>query len=379
LLADQRQDEVRYRMLDTIREYAREELLASGELPALQRRHADYFARMTLDLGLVRRDQDARDQRLTREMANIRAALHWAIAAKELAVGQRLATPLGRYWYSHGALDEGGRWLRALLALDAQAGDRAIEPRAKVWTLYSLILITLDQHDFAQAEALAHEGLALARQVGDGAGVGNMLTELGHVAEARGDLDAALALFEEGLATFRASGQDGAMGRTLSSLGAVQRARGDYAQARSYLEEALAWTRERNFSWAVASGLVDLGHVACEQGDGARALALYHESLGYYQTTPNPASLAWCLEGVVVARALTDPTKSPPTIARFSGAIAGLRQRAGVAPALDWPPFTRTQAATRATLGANAFAAAEQAGAALSVERMIAEALAASG
>ncbi len=378
LLVDQRQDEAHYRMLDTIREYAREELRASGELPALQRRHAEYFARMTMDLGFVQRNQDARDRRLTHEMPNIRAALQWTIEANEPALGLRLATPLGRYWYSHGAFDEGGRWLRALLALDAQAGDRAVTPRARVWALYSLILIALDQHDFDQAEALGREGLTLARAVGDGAGVGNMLTELGHVAEARGDLDAALALFEEGLASFRASSQDGAVGRTLSSLGNLQRTRGDYAEAQRYLEESLAWARARNFSWAAASGLVSLGHVACEQGEGARALALYHESLEYYQTTPNPATLAWCLEGVVVAISMIRPTESPPTIARFAGAIVGLRQRAGVAPAPDWPPFTRALVATQQTLGPEAYVAAHQAGTALTPERIVAEALAVS-
>ncbi len=381
LLADQRPEGSRFWMLETIRDYAWEELRASGEASALQRRHADYYARLAGELGFVRPGQDARDQRLTQEMANIRAALGWTLEANQPAVGLRLATPLGRLWYSHGAFDEGGRWLRALLALDAQAGERAVEPHARVWALYSLILITLDQHDFDQAEALAREGLALARSRDDETGIGNMLTELGHVAEARGDLYAALALFEEGLASFRASGHEGAMGRTLSSLGNVKRALGDYEQAQRYLEHALTWTRSRNFSWAVASNLVSLGHVACEQGDGARALALYHESLGYYQTTPNPTSLAWCLEGVVVALTMTNADDEArdryPAISRLCGAIVGLRQRADVAGALEWTPFVRAQTATQHALGDDAFDAAHQAGAALSLERVIAEAVAA--
>jgi len=384
LLANQRPEGSHFSMLETIRDYAWEELRASGEATALQRRHAEYFARLAGELGFVRPGQDARDQRLSQEMANIRVALGWAIEANEPGVGLRLATPLGRFWYSHGAFEEGGFWLRTLLTLDAQAGERAVEPQVRVWALYSLILITLDRRDFDQAEALAHEGLALARLLHDEAGIGNMLTELGHVAEARGDLHAALALFEEGLASFRASGHEGAAGRTLSSVGNIERALGHYEQAQRYLEQALTWTRSRNFSWAVASNLVSLGHVACEQGDGARALSLYHESLGYYLTTPNPTSLAWCLEGVVVALTLTmtttgdDARDQYTTIARFCGAIVGLRQRAGVASAPEWAAFVRAQTAAQQSLGTDAFADAHQAGMALAQERVVAEALVAS-
>ena len=378
LLADRRQDEPRFWMLETIQDYAREDLRASGELETLQRRHADYYAQLARALAFNGPDQDTHDRQLMQDMPNIRAALSWCGERRDSALGLRIATPLGRFWYSHGIFDEGGKWLRTFLALDAEAGERAIAPRVRGMALYSLILITLDQRDYAQAEALAREGLALARQHNDGMGIGNMLTELGHVAEARGDLDAAWTLFEEGLASFRASGHEGALGRTLSSLGNLARARGDYTQAQSYLEQSLAWSRERNFSWAFASGLVSLGHVACEQGDPARALALYAEALDLYRETPNPMSLAWCLEGVVVALAALaaiSEREQYPAIARLCGAVAGLRARAGAAPAAEWTHFAQAQAAVQQAMGADAFDAACQAGATLASERIITEAL----
>src|SRR5262249_10301645 len=152
--------------------------------------------------------------------------------------------------------DEGEAWLGDLLALEAPAGERTATPVVRVQALYSLILFALDRRDYERAEALARAGLALARQHGDAAGAGNMLAELGHVAEAHGDLAAARALFEESLAQYRMGGERGAVGRVLSSLGNLARAQGDYEQARRFLEEALAWARARHFSWAVASGLV---------------------------------------------------------------------------------------------------------------------------
>ena len=370
------QDEPRFWMLETIRDYALERLVASGEAEALERRHAEYYAQLAAELAWVGLDQDARDRRLERELPNARAALEWAREQREPRIGLGLATALGRFWYSRGAFDEGEGWLRELLALDATVGQRGAPPALRVMALYFLTLFALDRHDFDRAEALAREGLELARRHGDAARAGDMLVELGHVAEARGDLDAAMALFAESLTQYGAGDHRGAVGRALSSLGNLARARGDYEQARRYLEEALAWARERQFSWAIASGLVSLGHVACEQGDFARARALYRESLGLYRTMRNPAALAWCLEGVAVVAVAAGMHERA---ARLCGAIATLRQAARAAPAAEWQPFARAREAAERALGADGFAAAQRAGATLTPEQAIAAALAAIG
>jgi predicted ATPase/DNA-binding XRE family transcriptional regulator len=368
------QDGPRFWMLDTIHEYARARLAASGEAETVARRHAEYYAALARELGQFGPQQEARERRLEREQPNMRAALAWARERREARLGLRLAVALGRYWYSHGAFDEGEGWLRDFLALDAAAGEAANPPALRVMARYSLILFALDRHDYDRAEALAHEGLALARHSHDTAGIGNMLTELGHVAEARGDLDAAMRFFEDGLAEYQAGGHGGAVGRALSSLGNLARARGEYARARDYLEQSLAWARERHFSWAVASGLASLGHVAVEQDDLPRARTLYQESLEIFRTMRNPAALAWCLEGVV---AVVEADGQHERAARLCGVIAGLRQAVGMAEtAAVWPPFARSHAATREALSEEAFDAAYAAGAALPPERVIAEALA---
>lgn len=370
------QDGPRFWMLATIRDYAWECLRASGEAETIRRRHAEYYVQWVRQLMWVGAEQDTRDRQLERELPNVRAALEWAREQRRSDIGLRLATALGRFWYSRGSFDEGGGWLREMLALDVVAGERAVPPRLRVMALYSLILLVLDQHDFDEAEALAREGLDLARRHGDAAGIGNMLTELGHVAEARGDLDAAMAFFEEGVAQYRAGGEQGAVGRALSSLGNLARAKGDYEQALRYLEETLAWARERSFSWAIASALVSLGHVACEQSEFTRAATLYRESLGLYRTMPNPMSLAWCLEGVaVVAVAAGEHERA----ARLCGAIAGLRQRAEIAEVDQWPLFEHARASARQALDEEHFATAYEVGAALSPEQAIAYALADTG
>jgi predicted ATPase/DNA-binding XRE family transcriptional regulator len=371
----------RFSLLETIREYALERLTAAGELESLGRRHAEYYAQMATDLGWIGPEQDARDVRLERELPNARAALAWALRHDEPGLGLRLATPLGRWWYSRGAFDEAERWLRAFLELDtdldAHASVRSAPPPLRGTALFELTLIALDRRHYDEAEALAHEGLALAERHGDDSHAGNMLAELGHVAEARGDLDAAMRYFEQGLARTRQGSGGAAIGRTLSSLGNLARARGDYLAAQDYLEQALAWARERQFGFAIASGLTSLGHVACELGEYARAAALYRESLDLYATLRNPTALAWCLCGVVITLAAAGQPTDDEAAAQLCGAIDGLRAAASADETAEWAPFARASEQARKALGEERFAAAQAAGRALSAEQAIAVARAA--
>jgi non-specific serine/threonine protein kinase len=370
-------DGSRFSMLETIREYALECLRASGEAEVLGHRHATYYARLAGELAWVGPGQDARDRQVERELPNTRAALAWALGQREPGIGLRLAVALGRFWYSRGAFDEGDHWLSEFLALDgldASASGHRSQPAVRVMALYFRTLYALDRHHFDQAEALAREGLELARTDGDEARMGDMLVELGHVAEARGDLDAAMALYQESLAHMRTGEGKGAVGRVLSSIGNLARAQGNYEQARDYLEQSLAWARARHFSWAIASGLVSLGHVACEQGDFAGAVPLYRESLDLYRTMRNPAALAWCLEGVAVTLAAAGEYTHT---AHTCGAVAGLRRAARSASTADWAPFAQAQDAARQALGEKEFTHASRSGVALSAERAISYALAA--
>src|SRR5262249_17898337 len=153
-------------------EYAQERLVASGEEETLGRAHAAYYAQVVQELGWVGPGQDARDRRLERELPNARAALAWACAQSEPEIGLRLGVALGRFWYSRGSFDEGEDWLRKLLALEEAPHARPAPPALRVMALYFRTLYALDRHDFYRAEALAREGLALARRHDDMAGAG---------------------------------------------------------------------------------------------------------------------------------------------------------------------------------------------------------------
>ncbi|HEU5439510.1 MAG TPA: tetratricopeptide repeat protein, partial [Ktedonobacterales bacterium] len=363
--------EPRFSMLETVREYAQERLDASGETDALRRRHAEHFASLADVAARIQPGQDERDRALRIELPNAQAALHWAQESDEPEVGLRLAAGFSRLWFVSGAISEAERWLRVFLALDAQAGERAAPPTLRLAALFGATRCALDRRDYADAEARASEGLALARRHTDAAGTANMLAELGHVAEARGDQDAAWAHFEESLALARTAGEGAAEGRALSSLGNLARRRHDYARATYYLEASLAHSRAYQLSWGVASALVALGHVACEQGDFDRAADLYRESLGLYRTMPNPAWLAWCLEGVAVVAAARARHHE---VARLAGAVSA-RRSVALPDATPWPAYVEAGAHVRAALGEQAFETAAAQGVLLSAEQAIAEAL----
>ncbi|HKS70532.1 MAG TPA: tetratricopeptide repeat protein, partial [Ktedonobacterales bacterium] len=360
----------RFVMLETIREYAGDCLVEVGDEERLRRRHAEHYARLADGLTGLATNQDAQDRDLERELPNACTAMEWARDPGEMALGLRLVAGFARLWFIRGALTEAEGWLRALLEADAAApSDRRAPAEIRVTALFGATRLALNRRDFAAAEALAREGLALAERTGDARGAANMLAELGHVAQGRGDLDTALACFERSLALARQAGDVNAEGRALSSLGNLARARNDYQQARRYLENGLAWSQERRYSWAVAGGFASLGHVAVEEGDFAGAAEQYRKSLDLYREMPNPAWLAWWAQGVV---ALAEAAGDHQRAVRLAGAIAGLRAAAASESPEPWAPFDRALDAARTTLGAHAYEEELAAGAQLTIQQTLA-------
>jgi predicted ATPase len=303
--------EPRYGMLETIREYAWEQLGESGEAAVLQKAHALYF----LDLAERTEPELTGGQQaeglacLEEEHDNIRAVLRWArdqaahsggpvaggadsaAGAEGLAIGLRLAGAIRRFWSVRGYFGEGREQLAALLELDAAAtaqaarGDPtaaaardALRPhRARV--LDGAGVLALLQGDYGAARALLERGLALFRELGDSAGSAASLGNLGDVARGQGDYTTARALYTESLALFRQLGDNWGIASALGHLGVVARVQGDYDAARALNEQSLALQRELGDKQGVAYSLGNLGIVAQEQGDYTAARALHEESL----------------------------------------------------------------------------------------------------
>jgi non-specific serine/threonine protein kinase len=366
---------VRYRMLETIREFAQERLEASGEAEAVRMRHAAYFLAFAerYELAELLPDGDQVLALLEAEHANLRAALAWLEENDERGALLRLAAALGSFWTGRGYSHESRDWLERTLA---HAGGAAAD-RAKA--LVALGIIQIYQGANREAEPRLIEGLTDCRALGDALHAVLALIGLSALAIMQRDYGHGAALLEQALAAT----QDVAdrrlaqilAGRVLINLAVGPRAQGQYALAAAHLEAALRLLQEVGYTEGIILSLGDLGNLARDQGDYARALALFREALELGRNHPGTRFVTEVIEavGIVVAAA-----GQPERAARLLSAARAQRDRLGLRYAVREDQVALLQAvdAARAALGDQAFATAWAAGRTLGPEQVIAEALA---
>ncbi len=288
----------RYRMLAVIREYALEQLHAAGEEKVYQQRHATYYADLAEEAERFSPAQGSRESELEQESANGRAALQWAYAQGETALGLRLAEGFGLFWQRRGQMREAEMWLSRMLVVDAAAGARAAPLTVRSRALYAAAMLAMHLGRYDRAMALASEELALAKRTGDQADISKALVRLGAIALASGKEDQAATCFTESYAAANRAGGEDAQSLAMLYLGKIARKRGDVARASELLEACLVLVRANEMTWGMANALTLLGHLARQQQEYARAKARYRESLALYYGLGNATYTAWCLEGI---------------------------------------------------------------------------------
>ncbi len=319
VVMEEQVDEMRYRLLETIRQYARDKLLEAGESEQARARHLDFFLQLSEEAEpqLRATDQLAWLARLETEHDNLRAALQWSLGSEEIEAGLRLAGNLARFWYLRGYWNEGREWLN--LMLSPSGGDAALpesmaRARAKAlrgagWladedgseiALYTESLALSRQIGDRWGEAFSlrgmvsglpnwdnpehvlprlQESLALFRELRDAWGVGLANYNLGWLALNQDESQQAEATWDEGLQLFRQSGDRWGIAVSLNALGYVARLRGNYPRATALTQEGLALFRELGDKAGIALSLTRLGNVAFRRGDYVEATALLEESL----------------------------------------------------------------------------------------------------
>jgi predicted ATPase/DNA-binding CsgD family transcriptional regulator len=398
--------ERRFGMLETVREYALEQLGDSGEDAATRRRHAEYC------LSLVEHHDSAQGMpnelldRLRAEHDNLRAALAWAIA-QEPEMALRLAVGIWRFWSHQGYWSEGRSWLRQ--ALDA-APDAPAAMRADAYG--GAGRIAAEQGDFAQANHALEESLTLATWIGDERRIARAMQWLGIVASNQSDFERAWELFEGALARLQPLHDQAAIGRCLNDLGLVADRQGNHQRAIAYYEEALSLTRSNGDQTFVALLLSNLAGAYIGAEDWARGEALTEEALDQsrmlgdrFGVAINLYNLADCVqrradvagawdryrESLIITHELGErhlasrildriahilaTTGLPRQAAHLLGAAAAQRREIGdtLFPAEE--AFVADAiTTTRAALSEEAFQAAWEAGASLSADQAVAEA-----
>jgi predicted ATPase/DNA-binding CsgD family transcriptional regulator len=275
VLMAERDGKARYRLLETVRQYASEKLEESDEAGEVRSRHAAWFVALAEEAEphLKGYRQEAWLGSLETEHDNLRVALSWAVERRKAELGLRLGGALGEFWFLRGYLDEGRRWLEAALANgEAPESARARPLGRAAW-------IAWEQGDYERSVALSEECVALSRKLGDATGVAFALYALGMAELNRNELGRARVLLEEAATLERASGDTADVARVLAVLGLVAVVEHDYQRAIALHEEGLAVARRTEDDLAIGLSL-RMGALAYSgRGDHQRANALCEEGL----------------------------------------------------------------------------------------------------
>ncbi len=302
-------DDVRYTMLETIRDYAAERLAGSEEAAEIARRHADYFLALAerAELGLRGPEQRTWLERLDLEQANLRAALGWAVEYALAETGLRLAGALVPFWHRRGFSIEGRRWLTRVLARAETEPHTRPRTAAHAKVLAGAGRLARLQGEHAIAQTFYEQSLTISQELDDRAGIAEALNGLGLGANWAGDYTASRALLTQSLALFRELGDKHGMADVLGGLVDLTRVMDDQTTRRAFAEERLVIAREVGDTAMIAWALINLGIVAADQDDFARAGMLFEESLVLHRALGQQEGIAWALTGLgEMARQLED-------------------------------------------------------------------------
>lgn len=276
-VVDTYDDEPRFAMLETVREYALERLAESGEEHEIRRRHVEYwigFAEEASD-ALAGPDQAAAARRLERDQDNFRAALGWAMQSGEAERGLRLAIALGEYWRLASHAREGIRWLRDLLVLPAAAERTSL--RARALTVAGGLAPWAGESE-VQMES-AEEAVAVYRDLGDTRGEADALALLGWAQLHGGRFAAAGARLQEARDAYIDHGDMPKAANCDQGLGLVAQLEGRLDEAREHFQQALATFKElRDPYWTAFNELL-LGYLDRREDDYEAAERRFRSSL----------------------------------------------------------------------------------------------------
>jgi non-specific serine/threonine protein kinase len=363
----------RYDLLETVRSYAQERLVESGEEDETRIRHFAFFLKLAESARpeLVGPEQAVWLSRLDLERENLLSAHAWAEhALGDATLGLKLVCSLKHYWINRGLLGLGHRVTVEALAR-AGAQERNF---ARSWALSDTGQLSGLMGRYVEAKGYLDESLAIAREIGDKRRILMVLQPLGIAHHGQGNLAMARRYFDEALTLARELGDRREVAAALNALAQISREEGDLDTAEPLYEKVVDLARELGDREITAVGLLNLAMVSIGRGNGDRAAAMLADVLGIVMEIGSKHVGQSALE---VSAGLGTLRKDWTRAARFFGAAEAQTSETGLQrdPA-DEAFLAPLIARARSAAGAEAFNAADAAGRALSYEAAMAEALA---
>jgi non-specific serine/threonine protein kinase len=426
VVAETQGEQVRYRLLETMRQYAWEHLRTAGEEEHVRQRHAAWCVALAEDAEprLYRSEQVQRLEQLEGEHSNLRLALAWSHARPDGSRGlARLVRALWWFWYLHGHLNEGRYWLDQVVLLlePASAGAWAVSElaSARAVALLGAGWLAYGSAELERAGQLFEQSLALARECGDRRTAAQALVGVSFSLRDRGQLQQSPALLDESLALARATGFRWGEAFALYQMGSAAAWRGDPDGVPEYCGKSLQIFEELGDRLGLAYTLNELGRNAFDRHEDERAVRLYEQGLVLSRHLGNFRGICFGLDGLargaqrrgelvlaesllrealVIWRDLGNGFHQAFVMTRLA-ALAAMRHQARRAACLfgaaeaqfeyagattpkwlrDFAAYDQATSTARQELGASAFADLWASGRAMSREAAIDEALAVEG
>jgi tetratricopeptide (TPR) repeat protein len=408
--AEQADQEARFFMLSTIREYARERLAGSEDESVSRRAHAAYYLVLAEEGSQETAAHPEWLDRFEVEHDNFRMALDYLVKTGNADWGLRLGAALFGFWEAREYLSEGRDAIARLLRLEGAAarpklrarlvfaggvlaseqGDYVMAPqmfreslrysldlndnRGVAVALNALGVNARDNGELGEASSLFERCVEIWKGLGDSAGTARALSNLASMMKSQGEYARAFLLYDECVTMFRQAGDEAGVAWTLNCLGDVAREKADFTAARSFCEQSLAAFRQLRDGWGMAGALADLAGLSSDQGNLVEARRLYGQSIEMFQQLGHKRGIARALECLAVSAAAQSHAEESLHLA---GAAAALRQRLG-APLTpnEQPRLEKALEFARRSLGHAAGLTAWMEGWSMPVEQAVREALA---
>jgi non-specific serine/threonine protein kinase len=371
----------RYRLLETIREFANEKLGAVGETTVVRQRHFHFFYALAQQAKVFGSEKGIWMNRLEAEHDNLRAALSWWLADDPAGVlpplveraerALQMLIPLLDFYWHRGYVVEAREWLGKLLAVDMPPSPvRAMGFQKAGW-------LARASGNLEMSVALLNQAFEIAQAIRDKDRVAWSLLDLGVTTRDQGYHAQAISYLSEALSLFQEIEDSRGLGDTLYSLAETHLVNGDLEAARPLCEQGLDLFRQKGDHSHIGWGLEDLGMLAFLERQLEQANALHKESLKHKAKVLDKLGLAFSFEGLAQVAAAQE---QPERAAILWGAAEQLRHLLGIPLEPSRRSlYTSLIPTAREQLGAEAFAAAWTEGQIMTLEQATAYALAVSG
>lgn len=290
-------DARRYRLLETLREYALETLQASNEMLPAQRRHAQHFAALAfaIDPAQTVGNLHAWRDQLRPDYPNLIAALQFALTTSDVELTLMLASGLGHFWYLEGSWQEGAQWLTQALALPGGMPSVRARATTELGILYSAL------GRYADAEIQLHQAREQATLAGDLLATAWTLSQLSQVALLQGQVSVTRAYTHERLQIYRRLGDIRYLAITLEQMGCAAVEEGDYPRGLPWLEECQTlWAAQKSRAGVAAVHLI-IGMAELAQGNATSALARSQSAYEEFEAIQHSHGLPWSLRNLALA------------------------------------------------------------------------------